>query len=81
MFAFAMAAVQHQANKTTTQKKQIERFTKPLELIRWSIQEIRRIAQRLAQRRIRHAHVVAGRSDDAPLKRRTESPTQTKSQL
>ncbi|MPZ57098.1 MAG: hypothetical protein GEU91_19360, partial [Rhizobiales bacterium] len=28
-------------------------------LIRWSIQEIRRIAIKLAQRRIRHAHVIA----------------------
>jgi hypothetical protein len=28
-------------------------------LIRWSVQEIRRIAIRLAQRRIRPAHVIA----------------------
>jgi hypothetical protein len=28
-------------------------------LIRWSIQEIRRIAIKLAQRRIRPAHVIA----------------------
>jgi len=28
-------------------------------LIRWSVQEIRRIATRLAQRRIRPAHVIA----------------------
>jgi hypothetical protein len=29
-------------------------------LIRWSVQEIRRVAMRLAQRRIRPAHVIAG---------------------
>jgi hypothetical protein len=29
-------------------------------MIRWSIQEIRRIAIRLAQRRIKPAHVIAG---------------------
>jgi hypothetical protein len=29
-------------------------------LVRWSVQEIRRIATRLAQRRIRPAHVIAG---------------------
>jgi len=28
-------------------------------LIRWSVQEIRRIAIRLAQRRIRPAHIIA----------------------
>jgi len=28
-------------------------------LIRWSIQEIRRIAMKLAQRRIPHAHILA----------------------
>jgi hypothetical protein len=31
---------------------------KPPDLIRWSIQEIRRIAQRLAQRRIKPAYVI-----------------------
>jgi hypothetical protein len=29
------------------------------DLIRWSVQEIRRIATRLAQRRIQPAHVIA----------------------
>jgi hypothetical protein len=28
-------------------------------LIRWSIQEIRRLALKLAQRRISHAHILA----------------------
>jgi hypothetical protein len=28
-------------------------------LIRWSVQEIRRVAMRLAQRRIRPAHIIA----------------------
>ena len=42
-----------------TQKNQVERNTKASGLIRWSIQEIRRIAQRLARRRIRPANVIA----------------------
>jgi SRSO17 transposase len=39
--------------------KKIEADTSERELIRWSVQEIRRIAMRLAQRRIRPAHVIA----------------------
>jgi len=51
MSAFAMmaAAIQHQANKPTPKKN----------LIRWSIQEIRRIAYRLAQKRIDPADIIA----------------------
>jgi hypothetical protein len=50
MLAFAMmAAIQHQANKPTPKNR----------LIRWSIQEIRRIAHRLAQRRIDPADIIA----------------------
>jgi len=36
-----------------------ERNATAPDLIRWSIQEIRRIAQRLARQRIRPAHVIA----------------------
>ena len=41
------------------QKNQVERNAKTSDLIRWSIQEIRRIAQRLARRRIQPANVIA----------------------
>ena len=50
-------------------------------LIRWSVQEIRRVAMRLAQRRIRPAHVIAwslwrrahqAAAQDAHLKRRSQ---------
>ena len=60
MLAFAMmAAIQHQVQQAGTQKNQVERNTKASGLIRCSIQEIRRIAQRLARRRIRPANVIA----------------------
>jgi SRSO17 transposase len=60
MLAFAMmAAIQHQANKPMPKKNQVERKTKARDLIRWSIQEIRRIAQRLARKRIQPANVIA----------------------
>jgi hypothetical protein len=41
------------------QKNKVERAAKSFDLIRWSIQEIRRVAQRLAQKRILPAHVIA----------------------
>jgi hypothetical protein len=41
------------------QKNKVERNAKTSHLIRWSIQEIRRIAQRLAQKRIQRADVIA----------------------
>src|SRR6185369_13024962 len=50
-------------------------------LIRWSVQEIRRVAMRLAQRRIRPAHVIAwslwrrahqAAAQDAYIKRRSQ---------
>jgi SRSO17 transposase len=60
MLAFAMmAAIQHQANKPTPKKNQVERNAKTSDLIPWSIQEIRRIAQPLARKRIQRADVVA----------------------
>jgi SRSO17 transposase len=56
MLAFAMmAAIRHRANPPP-QKKQSK--TAP-SLIRWSIQEIRRIAIRLARKRIQPAHIIA----------------------
>ena len=59
MLAFAMmAAIQHQANGPTP-KKTKSTNAKTSDLIRWSIQEIRRIAQRLAQKRINPAYVIA----------------------
>ena len=40
-------------------KNQVERNARTSDLIRWSIQEIRRIAQRLARKRIQPADVIA----------------------
>ena len=41
------------------QKNKVECNAKTSDLIRWSIQEIRRIAQRLARKRIQPADVIA----------------------
>ncbi|MDR3476366.1 MAG: hypothetical protein P4M09_32385, partial [Devosia sp.] len=41
------------------QKNEANYHKKPFHLIRWSVQEIRRIAQRLARKRIRPAYVIA----------------------
>ena len=41
------------------QKNQVQRDAKTSHLIRWSIQEIRRIAHRLAQKRIQPADIIA----------------------
>jgi hypothetical protein len=41
------------------QKNYIERETKTSGLIRWSIQEIHQIAQRLARKRIQPAYIIA----------------------
>jgi len=60
MLAFAMmAAIQHQANKPTPKKTKSSATPKTSDLIPWSIQEIRRIAQRLARKRIQPADVIA----------------------
>ena len=57
MLAFAMLAViRHQANPLTP-KKPTDRTAQAH--VRWSVQEIRRIAVRLAQRRIQPAYVIA----------------------
>jgi hypothetical protein len=47
------------AKPPDTQKNQAIICKKSPTLIRWSIQEIRRIAQRLAQRRINPAYIIA----------------------
>ena len=60
MLAFAMmAAIQHRANKPAPKKNKVERNAKTSDLMRWSIQEIRGIAQRLARKRIQPANVIA----------------------
>ena len=59
MLAFAlMAAVRHHAHQLPPPKTKT-RGSSERTLIRWSVQEIRRVAMRLAQRRIRPAHVIA----------------------
>ena len=59
MLAFAMmAAIQHLANKPIP-KKTNQTQRQGTDFIRWSIQEIRRIAQRLARKRIHPAYVIA----------------------
>jgi hypothetical protein len=45
--------------RAVTQKNSVPSSAKPSFLIRWSIQEIRRIAIKLAQRRIQPAYVIA----------------------
>jgi len=46
-------------NEVSTYKKPTQRCPRPPDFIRWSIQKIRSIAQRLAQRQISSAHVIA----------------------
>jgi len=46
-------------NGVSTYKKPTQRCTRPPDSIRWSIQEIRRIAQRIVQRQISPTHVIA----------------------
>jgi hypothetical protein len=60
MLAFAMmAAIQHQANKPTPKKTKSSATPRhPISSV-WSIQEIRRIAQRLARKRMQPADVIA----------------------
>jgi len=65
MLAFAMmAAIRHHANATPPPKNeppkdQVNNRKASSPLIRWSVQEIRRIAIRLAQRRINPANIIA----------------------
>jgi hypothetical protein len=59
MLAFAMmAAIRHQVNRSIPKKTKQYPQKFPA-LIRWSIQEVRRIAQCLAQRRINLAYIIA----------------------
>lgn len=58
MLAFAiMAAVRHRANQMRLPNE--DEASSARALIRWSVQEIRRVAMRLAQRLIQPAHVIA----------------------
>ena len=58
MLAFAMMAViRYRANDVAPPKKTEDEDHQ--DLIRWSIQEVRRIANRLAQRRIQPAYIIA----------------------
>ena len=60
MLAFAMLAVirQHGEGAHAPKNPDPARPEGP-DLIRWSVQEIRRVAVRLAQRRVRPARVIA----------------------
>ena len=73
MLAFAMmAAIRHHANATpppkTNRQDAVNDRKASSPLIRWSVQEIRRIAIRLAQRRIHPPTSSHGHSGDAPIK-------------
>jgi hypothetical protein len=60
MLALAMLAVfRHRANAAPPPKRPDPAHPDAPDLIRWSVQAIRRIAVRLAQRRIRPARVIA----------------------
>jgi hypothetical protein len=65
MLAFAMmAAIRHHGNppqpkKHATPNQGKNKTIAASSLIRWSIQEVRRIAIRLARKRIQPAHVIA----------------------
>ncbi len=83
MMAFALLAViRHHANAPPPKRR--ARAETARALIRWSVQEIRRIAVRLAQRRIQPAHVIAwslwrrahqAAARNAHLKRRASADT------
>ena len=60
MLAFAMMAVIRSSRQChAAQKKDAPSAAKTSFLIRWSIQEIRRIVIKLVQRRIQPAHIIA----------------------
>jgi len=63
MLAFAMtAAIRHPPSRQppdAPKNDSLGRATASTELIRWSVQEIRRIANRLAQQQIEPAKVIA----------------------
>ena len=53
-----MTTVRHRANPGAAPKNEHE-GSSARALIRWSVQEIRRVAMRLTQQRIRPAHAIA----------------------
>jgi len=64
MLAFAMmAAIRRRANPPPSKKRSAEPWQKPTHrhvvIDPWSIQEVRRIAIRLARKRIQPAHIIA----------------------
>jgi hypothetical protein len=60
MLAFAMlATIRHRANRGRKKISRQQYQSESKALVRWSVQEIRRIATRLAQRRIEPARVIA----------------------
>ncbi len=67
MLAFAMmATIRHHANREQGENKTAKKNepigqcdAKSIDLIRWSMQEIRRIAVKLCQRQIQPAHIIA----------------------
>jgi hypothetical protein len=54
-----MAAIRRQANTSAPPKSSLPIDAQEPVLIRWSVQEIRRVASRLARRQIRPAAVIA----------------------
>jgi SRSO17 transposase len=69
-----MAAIRHRANSTTPKKETRDKRPAQL-LIRWSVQEIRRIAIRLAQRRIGPPTSSHGPSGDVHIRPKPAEPT------
>jgi hypothetical protein len=60
MLTFAMmTAIRHKTNAAPPKKDAITSSAKAPLLIRWSIQEIHRIAIKLAHRRVQPAHIIA----------------------
>jgi hypothetical protein len=53
------AIIRHRANAVPLKKNATAPSQETSFLMRWSMQEIRRIAMKLAQRRIQHAHIIA----------------------
>ena len=54
------------SGKPVALKKQADADDTPM--IRWSIEEVRRIANKLAQRRIHPAHISHGHADDEHIR-------------
>ena len=79
MLAFAMLAViRHRANAPHRPQKARSGSRGCADLVRWSVQEIRRIAIRLAQRRIEPASSSPGRSGGEPIRPPHNAPPEAK---